>query len=403
MMTGLNGDERAALAPERLPAAGNGDPRRNGATGLRTRGVLIERVRPVRWQWRRRIPIGLPSLLVGEEGVGKGTFAAWLVARATKGELEGDLEGEPVNVLILGDEDGFEPIWVPRVYAAGGDLERLRTLDDREYLDDLAGRADDLAATCEREEIGLLLFDQLLDHVPGGANGEAINNPKNVRQAMLPLRRVAGELGVAALGLLHPNKGTPGSFRQLVAGSHQFNAVSRSSLLLSLDPDDETLRVLVRGKGNHSAAPRSFEFAIAGEVVDLNDHRFEVPKVIREREGDRTIHDLLNAHPAAPIRDQLAEQLTALLTDEPQRQADLARALGRDPQNASVRNALAWLADNGRAENVSRGKWTRAGEVQVQPLKGFALSTPGAPTSSEQFELDRLLEEHADIAEGDAA
>jgi hypothetical protein len=176
------------------------------------------------------------------------------------------------------------------------------------------------------------------------------------------------------------DKGAATSFRQLIAGSHQFNAVSRSSLLLSLDPVDEERRVLVRGKGNHSAAPRSFEFTIAAEDIELNEHRFEVPKVVNEGEGERTIHDLLKAGPPdAPVRDELAEQLAPLLTAEPQKQADLARAVGREPADGSVRNALRWLAENGRAENVSRGKWTNGLELQLQPLTGIAISNPGGP------------------------
>ncbi|HKH28381.1 MAG TPA: hypothetical protein VKA61_08590, partial [Sphingomicrobium sp.] len=67
--------------------------------GLRTRGVMLERVRPICWLWSRRIPVGSPSLIVGEEGVGKGTFCSWLIARATCGELDGDLAGQPVRVL----------------------------------------------------------------------------------------------------------------------------------------------------------------------------------------------------------------------------------------------------------------------------------------------------------------
>jgi AAA domain len=329
------------------------------ANGLRTRGVIIERVRPVRWLWARRIPLGLPSLIVGEEGIGKGVCAAWMVARATCGELDGDLEGEPMRVLIIGDEDAFEPIWVPRLYAAGADLEQLQTLDDGEYLDELQPRAGDLALTVRRERIGLIVLDALLDHVPGGHEGQAIYNPKSVRQAMRPLRRVAGETGVAALGLMHPIKGRVSSFRQLIAGSHQFNAVSRSSLLLGIDPEDETRRVLVRGKGNHSAAPRSFEFEIAAEVVDLNEHRFEVPKVVRAEEGERTVDDLLNA-PTAPVRDALVPLLTAELGPEPRGTGDLAEAAGRDRKDGSVRNALAWLVEQGVAERVGRGQWKRA-------------------------------------------
>jgi hypothetical protein len=355
----LNGGLRAN--PEVREQLGKlvGPRRSSEAEGVRTRGVIYERVRPLRWLWERRFPFGLLALLVGEEGVGKGTLVAWVIARTTCGQLGGDLEGEPARVLIVGDEDAFEPIWVPRLYAANADLTKVRTLDDGEFLDDLAPRADDLAATIRRDEIALVVFDQLLDHIPGGAEGQAIYNPKHIRQAMLPLRRVAATTNVAMLGLLHPIKGRVSTFRQLIAGSHQFNAVSRSSLLLGVDPDDERRRILVRGKGNHSAMPRSFEFALAAEDVELGGHRFEVPKVVREGEGDRTIHDLLAAGPATPARDELARPLTELLYEEPQSLADLARAVGRDPKDGSVRNTLQYLADEGIAEKVGRGQWKR--------------------------------------------
>jgi hypothetical protein len=331
---------------------------------LRLRGVVLERVRPVRWLWERRIPIGLPSILVGEEGVGKGTLASWIVARATRGELDGDLAGFPIAVLIVGDEDSFEPIWVPRLWAAGADLTKLRTLEDGEYVESLVEVERRLAAAVEAHGIGLILFDQLLDHVPGGMNGEAIYNPKNVRQAMAPVRRVAAERDVAALGLLHPIKGNASSFRQLVAGSHQFNAVSRSSLLLAADPEDESRRVLVRGKGNHSAAPRSFEFRITAEV-ELNDHGFEVPNVRDAGEGERTVQELMKASGrAAPVREKLEEELAERLTQNPQTRAELARAVGRDSKDGSVGNALKELESRRRASRDARGGWTLPGQVQ---------------------------------------
>lgn len=82
----------------RPPIAAQGDERQASASppaGLRLREVDYERVRPLRWLWARRIPCGLPSLLVGEEGVGKGTAVAWLIAQTTRGTLDGDLENMP--------------------------------------------------------------------------------------------------------------------------------------------------------------------------------------------------------------------------------------------------------------------------------------------------------------------
>jgi hypothetical protein len=235
---------------------------------------------------------------------------------------------------------------------------RLRTLDDGEFIEDFASAAPLLAAAIERDGIGLVLFDALIDHIPGGAGGEAVYNPKNVRQSLMPLRRVAAETDVGALGLLHPIKGNPSSFRQLMAGSHQLNAVSRSSLWLAADPADENRRILVRGKGNHSAAPRSVEFRIAAEAVDLNGHTFEVPKVVDLVEGDRTLKDLLE-NAAAPVRAGIAEELYDALSDEPKKLADLARAVGRDPKDGSVRNAISLLREQKRAERVEKG-WVRA-------------------------------------------
>jgi hypothetical protein len=237
--------------------------------------------------------MGLPSLIIGEEGVGKGTMAAWVIARATRGGLEGDLEGAPINVLVIGDEDAFEQIWVPRLYAADADLERLRTLGDGEFVDDFASVNGELAATIAADEIGLVLLDALIDHVPASPSGSEVYNPKSVREALKPLRRITAATGVAALGLMHPIKGNPANFRQLVAGSHQFNAVSRSSLLLAVDPEDEKRRVLVRGKGNHSAAPSAIEFSIKPYAFELNGYGFEMPMVTDVRESDRTVTDIL--------------------------------------------------------------------------------------------------------------
>lgn len=322
---------------------------------LRTRGVILERVGPLLRLWSRRVPIGVLSLLIAEEGTGKGTVASWMIAKATRGELDGDWHKQPTRVLIVGDEDGFDQIWVPRLQAAGANLEMLRTLDDGEFVEDFASAAAPLRAAIKRDGIGLVLLDALIDHIPGGTSGEAIYNGKNVRQALMPLRRVIADTQVAALGLLHPIKANVSSFRQLVAGSHQLNAVSRSSLLLAPDPADETRRILVRGKGNHSAAPKSIEFSIVADVVEMNGHTFEVPKVVDVLEGDRTIADLLKGGPEAPVREALAEQLAAMLSHEPRKLADLARMLGRSPQDGSVRNALNQLRGEGRVERAEKG------------------------------------------------
>jgi hypothetical protein len=104
--------------PEAIERLRKLERRRAGiAGGLAVRGADLSRVRPVRWLWDRRLLLGYLCLLLGAEGMGKGTVAAWLIARLTKGELPGDLEGVPARVLVLGDEDAFDSVWVPRLHA----------------------------------------------------------------------------------------------------------------------------------------------------------------------------------------------------------------------------------------------------------------------------------------------
>jgi hypothetical protein len=146
--------------------------------------------------------------------------------------------------------------------------------------------------------------------------------------------------------------------------------------------------VLVRGKGNHSAAPASFEFKIAAQVIDLNGHTFEVPRVVGEFEGERTLRDLLAGGPSAPVRTALADQVAALITDQEQRGADLARQVGRERTDGSFRRALKQLEDEGRAVKGANG-WHLPDVpdhrgVPVPPLIRVARHSSAGPAGAQQ-------------------
>lgn len=315
----------------------------------------LSRVRPIRWAWRGRLLLGYLNLLLGAEGVGKGTLIAWLISQITRGKLDGDLRGEPARVLLLGDEDGFDSVWVPRLYAAGADLDYVDTLEG-EF--DLGVGAGPLRSLVSKNDYKVVFFDQLLDNL-----GVDVDDwrAKDIRERLRPLRRVARELDVLMLGALHPNKGQRSSFRDLVSGSHAFNALSRSSLLLAQHPDDEDRRVLVRGKGNLSAPPPSFEFTIQGRELDINGHGFGLPVVTDAGDGELGIDDILKPTREAPVRDNLADVIDALGTFQPQKRSEIAKALGRSSDDRSVGRALDQLEDEGRWTKVSRGLWQKVG------------------------------------------
>jgi hypothetical protein len=118
----------------------------------------LSKSRPPRWAWQGWLPIGSLSLIVGCEGVGKGTLAAWLIARMTKGDLPGHMRHRPVNAAIIGDEDGFNSVWVPRLHAAGCDLKRVKQLESESGLIDLQEDEERLRLAVDLENVEILFL-----------------------------------------------------------------------------------------------------------------------------------------------------------------------------------------------------------------------------------------------------
>lgn len=280
MSVSLTPEQRAEI--QQIAADPSGD--------LIVRPADLARAQPPRWAWQSRIVLGYLNLLVGNEGVGKGATFSWIAARLTHGELPGDYRGKPIGVGIIGDEDSFDQVWTPRLFAADADLARVVQIErpDSGFVN-LREDRDKLAQVVRDNELGFLYLDALLDNL--GVNVDDWRN-KQVRDSLQPARALARELEIAVLGCLHPNKHAD-SFRQLISGASAFNAVSRSSLLLAEHPEDETRRVLVRGKGNLSATPEAIEFTLTGHTFTANGHTFDVPIARDFTPGTLTVEDLI--------------------------------------------------------------------------------------------------------------
>lgn len=281
---------------------------------LVVRTANLKHAKPPEWAWENRVPLGVLSLIVGEEGIGKGTAAAWLLARLTRGDLAGDLHGKPVTVGVLADEDSFDSVWTPRLHAAGADLSHVRHVAGPDGSPvELAQDRTDLEAFVTQEEIAVLYLDALIDNL-----GPRVDDWKSkpVRDALQPLKALAKTHNIAALCSLHPNKGGR-TFREKVQGSHAFNAISRSSLWLTTHPEDTERRVLIRPKGNLSRQPQAFEFDIETSGFEANGYAFNVPVVGGVGYSDLREDDLLGVqfNAAGESRTQARDVLTARLAD----------------------------------------------------------------------------------------
>jgi hypothetical protein len=172
---------------------------------------------------------------------------------------------------------------------------------------------------------------------------------QNTRAALGPTRAVLRRCNVTALATLRTRKGTAESFRDLVAGSHQFNALSRSSLLLAAHPDDGTRRLVLAGKQNYSTAAPTESFELAAHRFPLNGHEFSVSQARDFRVEPDIDMDTLMSGRRSTVRDELRDEIFDVLTDKPMWQAAVARAVDRKPKDGTVGRALAGLAEDGQA------------------------------------------------------
>jgi hypothetical protein len=285
-------------------------------SGLTIRKPDLSLARPTGWAWQHRIAVGYLNLLVGDEGIGKGVLAAWLIARLSHGDLPGNFRHKPVLTGIVADEDSFNDVWTPRLHAVGADFAQIRHIEHpKEGYLNLAKDREALELAVDLDGFRVVYFDQLLDNLDALVDDY---NQKSVRHALRPLRRIGRDFNMAVLAGLHPNK-RAGSFRELVAGTVAFNAVSRSSLLLAAHPDDPDRRVLCRGKGNLSKAPSALDFEIESHRFEANSREFDVPRAADFQESALTVDDLIRQPaeppPAGEARTAARELIAAALAD----------------------------------------------------------------------------------------
>ena len=199
-------------------------------------------VRPVRWLEEDRLPLGTLGLLGGREGIGKTIYASTLAASITRGTLSGVYHGTPRAVIVAATEDSWEHTIVPRLMAAGANLDLVYRVDveTAEGTDTMLSLPCDLVAL-ERAvrdvQAAMVLLDPLLSRLDADLD---THKDAEVRMALEPLVKLADAVDVYVLGIIHVNKGSSTDPLTLLMGSRAFAAVARSVLFVLTDPEDET-------------------------------------------------------------------------------------------------------------------------------------------------------------------
>jgi hypothetical protein len=179
--------------------------------------LLASQISPqkVKWLWPNRVPLGKLTLFVGYPDKGKSLAGTYVTAiTSTGGDWYSSARNEvlPGEVLIFASEDDLGDTAVPRLMAAGADLEKVRfakmvsteqgaTQQEREMRLD-----QDMSAIRKALEkspnIRLIIIEPVSNYLGAGK----MVDEQSVRRVLGPLQKLASDTGVAILGIMHLNK-----------------------------------------------------------------------------------------------------------------------------------------------------------------------------------------------------
>ncbi|TSE26908.1 AAA domain protein [Tepidimonas sediminis] len=351
---------------------------------------------PVRWLWPGWLARGKLHLLAGRPGQGKTQIALALAAIITRAGRwpDGSRCETAGSAVIWSGEDDPRDTLVPRLMAAGADLDRVLLVGP--VTDDAGRRPFDpatdlplLAAKLRLLKPSLLIVDPVVATMGAGADS---HKNAEVRRALQPLVDLAAELDAALLGVTHLAKATAGRDpTERVTGSIAFAALARVVLMAAKredPPPGEPARLLLRPKSNIGSDA-------GGVGYDIE--RIEVTSGIwtsRVRWGgvvEGSARELLAQAEAAPDDEtgalaDAASFLRSLLADGPmpQRQV-MVEASGAGYSEATIRRAKRMLGVEAARSGFGRsGTWVWALPAAIDDrespkmLKPKSLSTYGA-------------------------
>ncbi|MCG3198352.1 MAG: DNA primase [bacterium] len=273
--------------------------------------VNLAKVEPeaVSFLWEPYFPRGKVTLLEGEPGDGKTTFALMVCAHVTNGRgwpgPDGELgpRREPGRVLYLSCEDGLADTIRPRLDRAGGDPTRFVALTGLTNGEPIF-LSDHTMVEAAMAEVRPALM--VVDPIQGflGARVD-MHRANEVRPLMARLGNLAETYGCAVVVIRHLRKSSGDHRLHRGLGSIDFTAHARSILRIGRDPNDSEARAAIQVKASCSAEGPAIGFRIT-------DRGFEWTGV-----SSLSIQDMEAGETDRSARDEAMDFLKEALAEGP--------------------------------------------------------------------------------------
>lgn len=228
---------------------------------LEIRKLSEVELQEVQWLWYPYIPFGKITIIQGDPGEGKTTFALRLAAACSTGNpLPGMDSREPIHVIYQTAEDGLGDTVKPRLMDAGADLNRVMNISED---------TQSLTLLDERIEKAILQTGarlMILDPIQGYLGDRVdMNRANEIRTVLKNVASVAERTGCAIVLVGHLNKASGSSSAYRGLGSIDFRAAARSVLLVGRMKKDPHIRVIVHDKSSLASEGKSIAFSLGDE------------------------------------------------------------------------------------------------------------------------------------------
>jgi putative DNA primase/helicase len=241
------------------------------------------KMRGVRWLWENRFARGAIGLIGGMPDMGKGQTTAFMIAAVTNGGQWPCNEGTAPkgSAVLFTAEDGIEDTVVPRLVAAGADLDRVEIM----RMKSLPGGGEamfnlitDLPLLEQKldvlGDVMLVVIDPIASYLGIGKFNNA--STTDVRGFLGPLAQLAERKKVAIIGVMHFNKKADVTNAMLrIADSLAYVAAARSVYVTLHDTEIKGRRLFVKAKNNLAPDKAALTYTIGlrevGYDADLDN------------------------------------------------------------------------------------------------------------------------------------